>query len=198
MIRKHLKSLFWISLAVPGLLMSVNFLRGDTLAMDMLHPSGEMSVRLLVLALLPGPLAGVIGPNRFLRGWLAWRRNIGVAAFAYAMLHMGFYLIDIGALSFAIDELSLPAIWTGWLALLAMIPPTVSSFDRAMITLGRRTWKSVQRLVYGAAILTFAHWLLLDWHWQPALIHAAPVIVAWGALVVRRYRAKTTLQRNPI
>lgn len=198
MTRKLLKPLIWTALAVPGLLMSVDLLRGETLAMDLLHPSGEMSVRLLVLALLPGPLAGVIGPNRVLRGWLAWRRNIGVAAFAYAMLHLGFYLIDIGALSPAVDELGIPSIWTGWLALLAMIPPAASSFDRAMIKLGRRSWKSVQRLVYVAAVLTVAHWLLLDWHWQPPLVHAAPVIAVWCLLFLRRSRLGATMQRNPI
>lgn len=194
---KLLKPAVWFALTVPGLLMSANLVRGDAMAMGLLHPSGEMSVRLLVLALLPGPLAGLFGAGRFLRGWLGWRRNIGVAAFAYAMLHLGFYLIDIGALAPAIDELGIPSIWTGWLALLAMIPPAASSLDRAMIGLGRQTWKRLQRLVYGAAILTVAHWLLLEWHWQPVLLHAAPVILVWLALGLRRLKSGPDPQRTP-
>lgn len=195
--RVLLRPLVWLALAVPGLLMTANLLRGDVLALDLLHPSGEMAVRLLVLALLPGPLAGVFGPNRWLRGWLGWRRNIGVAAFGYALLHTGFYLIDVGALAPAMAELGLPAIWTGWLALLAMLAPAATSFDRAMVRLGRRTWKTLQRLAYGAAVLTIAHWLLLDWRWQGALLHAAPVLAVWLILALRRVRAGATLQGEP-
>lgn len=191
-----LKPMVWLAMAVPGLLMAANLLRGDVLAMDLLQPSGEMSVRLLVLALLPGPLAGVFGPGRFLRGWLAWRRNIGVAAFGYAVLHLGFYLIDLGALPPAIDELGLPAIWTGWLALLLLIPPAATSLNRAMVRLGRRKWKAIQRLVHGAAILSLMHWLLLDWQWQSALLHAAPVAAAWLILTLRRLAQSNSIQRK--
>lgn len=186
MTRKRLRYVVWFGLAVPGLLMTGNFLRGDVLAMDLLHPSGEMSVRLMVLALLPGPLAGIFGPTRFLRGWLAWRRNIGVAAFAYAMLHLGFYLIDMGALGPVLDEVLIPSIWTGWLALALMAGPAATSLDRAMVRLGRHSWKSIQRLVYAAGVFTLVHWVLLDWHWQPALVHAAPVIAVWITLGLRR------------
>ena len=193
MTRKRLRYLVWSGLAVPGLLMTANFLRGDVLAMDLLHPSGEMSVRLMVLALLPGPLAGLFGPTRFLRGWLAWRRNIGVAAFVYAMLHLGFYLIDMGALGPVLDEVLIPSIWTGWLALVMMAGPAATSFDRAMVGLGRHRWKSVQRLVYAASVFTVVHWVLLDWHWQPALVHAAPVMAVWIAFGLRRARS-TALQ----
>ena len=83
------------------------------------------------------------------------------------------------------------------LALLAMIPPAASSLDRAMIGLGRQTWKRLQRLVYGAAILTVAHWLLLEWHWQPVLLHAAPVILVWLALGLRRLKSGPDPQRTP-
>ena len=80
--------LLWLVLVLPAALMVGRFVSGQALAMDLYHPSGEMSVRLMVLALLPGPLADAFGPNRFLRAWLAIRRNLGVAAFGYAVLHL--------------------------------------------------------------------------------------------------------------
>lgn len=186
-IRKAGRPLLWLLLAVPAALMLAGLMRGTTPAMDLLHPSGELSVRLMLLALLPGPLAEFFGANRFLRGWLAIRRNLGVAAFAYAMLHLAFYVVDMGALAPMVDEFALPPIWTGWLALALMVPPAAVSFDAAMRALGRR-WKALQRLVYAAFALGLVHWLLLDWHWQPAAVHLAPLVIAWA--LRRRSRGK--------
>ena len=173
-----IRAVLWVLLAIPAGLMLAGLAKGNTLAMDLLHPSGEMAVRLMVLAMLPGPLSELFGVNRLLRGWLAIRRNLGIAAFAYALLHLALYIIDMGDPSAMLDELDLPAIWTGWLALALMIPPAAISFDAALRALGRR-WKSVQRLVYPALILTLAHWLLLDWKWQPAAVHLVPLLIVW-------------------
>lgn len=184
------RPLFWFALALPALLMLVDMLRGAVLPMDLLHPSGEMAVRLMIAAMLPGPLAGVFGPTTFLRGWLAIRRNLGVAAFAYGLLHLAFYATDMGNLPAILDELPLPAIWTGWLALLALFPPAAISLDAAMHALGRHRWKMIQRLVWPALLLTLAHWLMLDWQWLPALLHLAPLLAVWTLLFVRRRPAQ--------
>lgn len=187
MIHRLAKPLLWVLLAVPGVLMIVGLARGATLAMDLLHPSGELSIRLMILAMLPGPLTEVFGANRFLRGWLAIRRNLGVAAFTYALLHLVFYFVDMGIVSAIVDELELPSIWTGWLALVLMVPPAAISFDRAIRRLGRR-WQHVQYLVYAAFMVALAHWLLLDWEWQPAAIHLAPLGLVWLLRAVHRAR----------
>lgn len=189
------RPLFWIALALPALLMLADCLRGAVLTMDLLQPSGEMSVRLMLAAMLAGPLAGIFGPTWFFRGWLALRRNLGVAAFGYALLHLVFYLADMGELAPVVDELSLPTIWTGWLALALLAPPAAISFDAAMRALGRHKWKAVQRLVYLALLLSVFHWLLLDWAWQPAALHLAPLVLAWASLVFVRLR-KTRPARN--
>lgn len=186
------RRIFWLALALPALLMISDFARGTVLAMDLLHPSGEMSVRLMIAAMLAGPLAGIFGPNRFFRGWLAIRRNLGVAAFGYAALHLVFYIIDMGVLTAIVDELTLPPIWTGWLALALMLAPAVVSSNTAMRALGRYTWKSIQRLAYPALALSLTHWLLLDWKWQPAVVHLAPLLAAWLVLIAVRFS-----KRNP-
>ena len=180
------RPLFWFALALPALLMVADFSRGAVPAMDLLHPSGEMAVRLMIAAMLAGPLAGIFGPNRFFRGWLCVRRNLGVAGFGYAMLHLAFYIADMGILAAIVDELALPSIWTGWSALALMAVPAAISSDRAMRTMGRRKWKAAQRLVYPALLLSMAHWLLLDWQWLPAVVHLSPLIVAWLALLLFR------------
>ncbi len=178
--------LLWLLLAIPAALM-ITDLAGGALAMDLYHPSGEMAVRLMILALLPGPLVDAFGPNRFLRGWIAVRRNLGVAAFLYGLLHLFFYVLDMQMVSAMIGELAIPGIWTGWAALIAMAAPAALSFDAAMRRLGSR-WKRWQRLVYPAFLVALVHWLLLDWAWLPAFIHLAPVMLAWALRFTMRRR----------
>ena len=185
------RALLWLVLAIPAALMLQRIASGEALAMDLYHPSGEMSVRLMILALLPGPLTDALGPNRFLRGWLAIRRNLGVAAFLYALLHLVFYVLDMQLLSAMVSELAIPGIWTGWLAFALLLVPAAISFDTAMRRLGRR-WKQLQRLVYPAFLLALIHWLLLDWAWGPALVHLAPLLVAWTLRMFMRRRTIVT------
>ena len=185
------RALLWLVLAIPAALMIQRFASGEVLAMDLYHPSGEMSVRLMILALLPGPLTDALGPNRFLRGWLAIRRNLGVAAFLYALLHLVFYVLDMQLLSAMMSELAIPGIWTGWLAFALLLVPAAISFNAAMRRLGRR-WKQIQRLVYPAFVLALIHWLLLDWAWGPALVHLAPLLVAWTLRMAMRRRTIVT------
>ena len=185
------RALLWLVLAIPAALMIQRFASGEALAMDLYHPSGEMSVRLMILALLPGPLTDALGPNRFLRGWLAIRRNLGVAAFLYALLHLVFYVLDMQLLSSMVSELAIPGIWTGWLAFALLLVPAAISFNAAMRRLGRR-WKQIQRLVYPAFVLALVHWLLLDWAWGPALVHLAPLLLAWTLRMAMRRRTIVT------
>ncbi len=194
MIGTRKRLILWLALAVPAALMAFDLFTGRSLAMDLLHPSGEMAVRLMILAMLPGPLVSFFGSNRFLRAWLAVRRNLGVAAFGYAALHLAIYCADMRLLPAIVDELALPAIWTGWLALLLLTAPGAISFDAAMRLL-RRRWKQIQALAYPALTLALIHWLLLDRNWQPAVLHLAPLLVAWllrGAASFRSHSMKRT------
>lgn len=186
--------LLWLILALPGALMAWQLGTGVINAFDLYHPTGELSLRLMILALLPGPLAEFFGPKRFLRGWMAIRRNLGVAAFIYGLLHLAAYVIDMQVLSAILGEIDLPGIWTGWLALALMAVPAAISTDRAVRTLGRR-WKHLQRLVYPILLLALTHWALLDRAWGPALIHLAPLLLAWSLRLAARngYR----LRRKP-
>lgn len=181
------KILFWLFFSLPAILLSIGFLRGSTPPHDMLHPSGEMSIRLMVGAMLAGPLIDYFGANRFLRGWVALRRNLGVIAFIYALLHLLFYLADKGALVAVLGELPIASIWTGWLGLLLMLVPAALSFDAAVRALGRR-WKRLQQITYGALLFSIVHWVLLEWRWVPALVHLAPLLVAWTLRAMSRHR----------
>lgn len=164
----------WALLAVPAFLMAVRFASGTTDAMDLLHPSGEMSARLMIVAMAIGPLQSVLGPRRWLHWLAARRRYFGVAAFLYTLLHLDFYILDMGNPDDMIAEALTPGIWTGWAAFGLMMIPAIISNDRAMRALKAR-WKQLQRLVYPAAVLTLLHWIWVHNSLGPALAHFVPL-----------------------
>ncbi len=184
-------SLFWGVLALPGLVLLCGWSTGAILTMDMLHPTGETSARLMIAAMLIGPLAGLLGPRRWLLWLLARRRALGVAAFGYAAAHLAFYGIDMGSLQAVLGELPIASIWTGWLALALMLPMALTSNQAAMKRL-RAGWKRVQQLAYPAAVLTLLHWWLIHDGAIAALVHFAPLALLWLALALRQ-----TFKSNP-
>jgi len=155
-----------------------------------IRPTGEAAAVLLVLALAITPLHILFGPSR----WTLWltrqRRAIGLAAFAYAAIHMVVFSLSIGNLADIIAGMAWASMWTGWLAFAALAVLAIISSDAAMRNLGRN-WKRIQRLAYPATILTLAHWLLLTRDWTEALLWFAPLILLQ---IVRQ--AATLRRRN--
>jgi methionine sulfoxide reductase heme-binding subunit len=189
--------LFWLLLAVPALFQLWGWTSGATDTMDMLHPTGETSARLMLAAMLLGPLAGLLGR----RGWLLWllarRRALGVAAFAYAVLHLIFYLLDMGSIAAVWIELPIASIWTGWFALLLLLLMALTSNQAAMRRL-RAGWKSVQRLAYPAALLTLLHWWWVHDGAQAAFVHFAPLMGLWALLAARKLANKSPLPQTGV
>jgi methionine sulfoxide reductase heme-binding subunit len=182
------KPAFWLLLTLPALLMLRGYWSGDVIAMDMLHPTGEWSARLMIFAMVLSPLTSLIGR----KPWLSWlvqrRRALGVASFAYAILHLVFYLIDMGNLDDILAEFWALGIWTGWAAMLLFVPLAATSNDASMRAL-KAGWKQLQRLVYPAAVLVLVHWIFIHNNIGPALVHFIPL-----ALLVA---ARFFLSRNP-
>lgn len=180
------KPLFWLILAIPALLMTLDWWRGAIDAMDLVHPTGEFSARFMIVAMMLGPLAALIGAKPWLNWLLARRRALGVAAFGYAALHLLFYIIDMGNLDDILAEWMIAGIWTGWAAMLLFIPLAVTSNDASMRRL-RRHWKSVQRLVYVAALLTLLHWFWVHNGYRAAMVHFIPLILLWIAVLAKSF-----------
>ena len=183
------RTFIWLLLALPAAMIFRALVLGDADANDLVHPSGETAARLMVLAMAIGPLADIAGRGPWTLWLLARRRWIGFAAFAYALLHLAFYIDDMGALDDILAEFGETGIWTGWAALLCMAGPGLTSFNRAMGRL-RRNWKRVQRAAYPAAVLTVVHWGILELRWGPALLHFGPLAALNLARVVKHKRIK--------
>lgn len=176
------KYVFWVLLAIPAASMLRAYQSGDIIAMDMLYPTGEWSARFMIIAMILSPLVAVLGPKPWLNWLVKRRRALGVAAFAYAVLHLFFYLIDMGNLDDILAEFWALGIWTGWAAMLLFVPLAMTSNDASVRAL-KAGWKRLQRLVYPAALLVLVHWIFIHNNLVPAIVHFVPL----AALVVARY-----------
>lgn len=156
---------------------------------ETIHFSGKTALNLLLLTLLVSPLRAWSG----WQGLLRWRRVLGVAAFAYALLHFLAYAIlglnlDFSDLGREIARR--PYITIGLAALLVLAPLAATSTDRAMRRLGRR-WLTLHRLAYPAAALAAGHF-----HWQVRAGLVEPLLY-WAALaVLLGWRAKRAWERR--
>ena len=184
------KPLFWALLAIPAVWQLYVYAQGEVWPDELTGPSGEWAARFLILALMLTPLSLLFPGSAALRWLVARRRAIGVAAFLYACLHLAFYAIDMGSLAALIGELELSGIWTGWIALLLMLPLALTSNDAAMRAL-KRGWKRLQRLAYPVALFTLAHWAIVHNGWAEALLWFAPLAVLQLARLFRRLPTQT-------
>lgn len=142
---------------------------------ELLHGSGEVSARLMLVGLMITPLRLVWPGAR----WLLWlrrqRRALGVAAFGYAALHLFFYALDMETLQNILAELSATGIWTGWIALALFVPLGLTSNDWSVRRLGRG-WQRLHYLVYPAALFTLIHWVFVHDNAVAAWINFSPLI----------------------
>ena len=183
---------FWLILCLPAIPIVLSLTSGNPNAVEgALHPTGEFAARFMIVSMMITPLMMLFKGASWPRWMMKRRRYLGVAAFGYALAHTILYLIDEGANAFTSDEISKLYIWTGWLAFLVFVPLAVTSTDGWVRALGTR-WKTLQRFIYGAAILTLVHWAALH-EWGgigAALVHFGPL----GAL--EAYRLTSNLQRK--
>lgn len=179
---------FWAILALPSIGMIAGAFSGNSLE-PLLHPTGEFAARFMIIAMILTPLRMLFPSAR----WIAWlmkrRRYLGVAAFGYAALHTLYYLIDLGSLSAVMADVVKFGIWTGWIAFLIFVPLAVTSNGYSVRAMGSN-WKTLQRLVYVAAIATLLHWMFIHNDFGPALVHFVPLAA------LEAYRVWVNLMRG--
>lgn len=175
--------LFWAVLAAPAAYLIVQrfVLHGKVAFVPL---SGEIASYLLIATLMITPLMLLLGPLPWLK---ARRRYLGVASCLYGLLHLALWAINanMGAI---LRSFIRPEIITGWVAMAIMVVLALTSTDSAVRKMGPG-WKRLQRWVYPAAILTFAHWLTTTHNVTEALVWCTPLILLSVWRVVR-YRGR--------
>lgn len=153
--------------------------------------SGDWAAWLLMVTLAVTPIKLLFRKQR----WAIWlmrrRRDLGVASFAYAAGHTAIYLWKKGSLELVLAELDQDFILVGWLALALFVPLAATSNDVSMRRL-KRSWKSLHRLIYPAAVLTFLHWVWSAFDPTTAWIHVGILAAIELVRIVLQQRQRVT------
>ena len=127
---------------------------------------GLQALRLLIATL-------AVTPVFRLTRWtpiMSLRRMLGLWAFAYAGLHLGFYLameLDFSLWALWWEALKKPFIFFGLAAFLCLLPLAATSTRTAIRALGGRRWQALHRLAYAAGIAACVHFILRVKGFQP-------------------------------
>ena len=129
---------------------------GTNPAEKLIRSTGDWTLRFLCLTLSITPLRRWFNQPVLMR----FRRMLGVYTYYYACMHflcygwldMNFVLTDIVR-----DIAKRPFILVGTLALVFMTPLALTSFNRAIKTIGANHWKTLHRTIYLIAFLGLLH-----------------------------------------
>lgn len=147
---------------------------------------GDWTIRLLLVGLAITPLRLVTGIGRL----IAFRRMIGLFAFAYASTHLLAYLSFDRLFQWGeiiTDVIKRPFIAVGMIAFALMLPLAVTSTRGWVLRLGGETWAMLHRLVYPLTALGVLHdwWLVkrdLTWPIIYALIGGIELLLRLPAV----------------
>ncbi len=137
---------------------------------EALHQIGLWTIRLIFVALAVTPLRRILQWPRL----ILVRRMIGVAAFAYVLVHFSLYtadqMFDLGKVAGEIVRRIYLAI--GFTALFGLAALAATSTDGMVRRLGGRRWQRLHRLVYAIGVLAVIHYCFqskLD-EWEPTVM----------------------------
>jgi len=156
---------------------------------------GIWGLRFLLLTLAVTPLREILGWPRL----LAFRRMLGLFAFAFIALHFLWYLLVDQAFDWRqllVDIAKRPYVTVGFGALLLLAPLAWTSTNRAMRRMGRR-WQRLHRLVYPAAVLGCVHfWWQVKADVREPLVYAAIAAALLGWRLHRHWRRRAMAARQ--
>ena len=165
---------------------------GPNPAEALVRSSGDWALRFLCLVLAVTPVRVVAGLPALAR----FRRMVGLFVYFYSLVHflsygwldMGFDVADIVR-----DIAKRPFILVGSAAVLLLTPLALTSFNRAIRTLGARRWQKLHRLVYGIAALGLLHffWMRAGKNdFAEVAVYALVIgaLLAWRLVRARRQR----------
>lgn len=154
---------------------------GPNPVQELLHSMGKTGLNMLLITLAVTPVRQLTGLNWLIR----LRRMLGQFAFFYVAVHLLVYaLLDLRLAwdTLAVDITQRPYITVGMLAIVALIPLSVTSTNAMQRRLGRK-WKRLHQLIYPIAVLGVVHY-----YWQTRGEESAALTYTFAVAVMLGYR----------
>lgn len=170
---------------------------GANPAEALIRSTGDWTLRFLCITLCITPLRKIAHQPALAR----FRRMLGLFAFFYGSIHfLSYSWLDM---SFVLDDIvrdiiKRPFILVGSSALLLMTPLALTSFNRAIKTLGAARWQLLHRLVYGVVLLGILHffWMRTAKHnYAEVAVYAAVVALLLGWRIFDKLRSRRQVRR---
>ncbi|WP_127089585.1 sulfite oxidase heme-binding subunit YedZ [Aquabacter cavernae] len=155
------KTIALVASVAPAVWLAALALTGDLGARPVtaaIHFTGLWAVRFLLVSLAVTPFRRIFHWPKLVLA----RRTLGLAALAYAALHLGLYVADLGFdLGAAAREIALRFYLTiGALAVALLLALGGTSFDRVIRRMGAKRWNALHASVYAIAVLAVVHFLI--------------------------------------
>jgi sulfoxide reductase heme-binding subunit YedZ len=161
---------------------------------EAIHQAGDWALRFLLITLAITPAQRIL----HYPGLILARRTLGVAAAAYAGLHLSLYVLDQHFDWFKVaSEIVLRVyLLIGAVALIGLISLASTSTDAAVRRLGPRRWNGLHRVVYAIALLGSVHFFIQSKLeiYQPMLMAGFLLWLLAYRVLYRRYGEVTPLQ----
>jgi len=166
-----LKLTVFIALFLPASWTAIAFVTGNLGPRPLneaIHQQGLWTIRLILIALAITPLKAILLWQRL----ILVRRMVGVAAFAYIMLHFTLYCADQGfnPLTVASEIVKRIYLTIGFTALVGLTALAATSTDAMVRRMGRK-WQTLHRLIYLICLLGLIHYSMQSKleQWEPVI-----------------------------
>ena len=166
---------------------------GANPAEALIRSTGDWTLRALCLLLAVTPLRVITATPALAR----FRRMLGLFVYFYATLHLlsySWFDMGFGLQEIIRDIIKRPFILVGFSAFVLLTPLALTSFNRAIKTLGARRWQRLHKLIYGIAGLALLHffWMRSGKNdFAEVFVYAGVlgVLLGWRVLIFVRNRA---------
>jgi len=139
--------------------------------------TGDWTLRFLCLVLAVTPLRVITGLAALAR----FRRMLGLFVYFYAVLHLlsyGWFDMGFDVTQIAKDIGKRPFILVGFSTFVLLTALALTSFNRAIKTLGAQRWQLLHKLVYAVAALAILHFF-----WMRAGKNNFAEVVIFGSVL---------------
>ncbi|HWB50329.1 MAG TPA: protein-methionine-sulfoxide reductase heme-binding subunit MsrQ [Stellaceae bacterium] len=159
---------------------------------EAIHQQGLWTIRLILIALAITPLKAILQWQRL----ILVRRMVGVAAFAYVLLHFALYIADesFNLVTVASEIVKRIYLTIGFVALVGLAVLAATSTDRVVRRLGRK-WQMLHRLVYPICLLGLIHYSMQSKleQWEPTIADGIFVWLMGYRLLAARFAVRGRL-----